>query len=232
MDGRIYDEAYYSTTYRNYFRQNPAHKLEFYRSVVERYTTPRRPSRVLDIGCGLGGFLACLRQSDPERNRWDLTGVDVSEFAIATNASTYPEEEFKACSAEHISELGKTFDLITAFDVLEHLQWPDEAASAIGSCLTDDGTLVLVVPVYDGPLGPIVKLLDKDETHVQLRSRQWWLDWANEHFTVTSWLGVFRMLTPWHQYVHLPTRALRRIAPAILIIARKTDSAQTPPTDG
>jgi hypothetical protein len=56
---------------------------------------------------------------------------------------------------------------------------------------------------------------------VQLQSRRWWLDWTNKHFTVTSWLGIFRTLTPWHQYVHLPTRALRRVAPAILITARK-----------
>jgi SAM-dependent methyltransferase len=221
VDGGIYGEAYYSTTYRNYLRQNPPHKLEFYRSIVEGHTPLRGPTRVLDIGCGLGGFLACLRRSDPERTRWDLTGVDVSEFAIATNTSTFPDEAFEACAAENISELGKTFDVITAFDVLEHLVWPDSAASAITSCLIDSGTLILVVPVYDGPLGPVVKLLDNDQSHVQLRSRQWWLDWTNTHFTVTGWQGIFRMLMPWHQYVHLPTRTLRRVAPAILITAKK-----------
>ncbi|HUP16932.1 MAG TPA: methyltransferase domain-containing protein [Acidimicrobiia bacterium] len=221
MEGETYDETYYSATYRDYFRQNPTHKLEFYRSVVEQHSPSRRPTRVLDIGCGLGGFLGGLRQRDPERNRWDLTGVDVSEFAISTNTSTYPDEKFKACAAEDISDLGTAFDVITAFDILEHLQWPDRAASAISSCLTDDGTLVLVVPVYDGPLGPVVRLLDNDQSHVQLQSRQWWLDWTNTHFTVTSWFGIFRMLTPWHQYLHIPTKRLRRVAPAILITARK-----------
>jgi 2-polyprenyl-3-methyl-5-hydroxy-6-metoxy-1,4-benzoquinol methylase len=221
VDGESYGEAYYSTIYRNYFRQNPAHKLEFYRSIVEGHTPLRRPTRILDVGCGLGGFLACLRRSDPERTRWDLTGVDVSQFAIATNTSKFPDEAFEACAAENILELGKTFDVITAFDVLEHLDSPDSAASAIASCLSDHGSLVLVVPVYDGPLGPIVRLLDNDESHVQLQSRQWWLHWISKHFEVTGWQGIFRMLMPWGQYVHLPTHVLRRVSPAVLITARK-----------
>lgn len=220
-NGEVYGEMYYSTTYRDYHRQNPPRKLEFYRSIVEQHTPLGRPTRVLDIGCGLGGFIACLRASDPARTRFDLTGVDVSEFAIATNSAKFPNETFEVCGAEHISDLGKTFDVATAFDVLEHLDSPGEAALSISRCLTSEGILVLVVPVYDGPLGPVVKLLDHDESHVQLQSRRWWLDWTNKHFTVTSWLGIFRTLTPWHQYVHLPTRALRRVAPAILITARK-----------
>jgi len=221
MDGEMYGEAYYSTTYRDYFRQNPATKLDFYRSVVEHHSPSRRPTRVLDIGCGLGGFLACLRASDPERTRFDLAGVDVSAFAIAANAATFPEETFSVCAAEGVGDLGQTFDVVTAFDVLEHLLRPDEAASAIASSLAPDGAFMLVVPVYDGPLGPVVRLLDNDQTHVQIRSRRWWLDWTNTHFTVTSWQGIFRMLAPWHRYVHLPTQIFRRVAPAILITARK-----------
>lgn len=221
LDENFYGETYYSTTYRDYFRQNPAHKLEFYRSVVEQHRPLRLPIRVLDIGCGLGGFLACLRDSDPDRKQFALTGVDVSEFAITTNESQFPDEGFKVCPAERVTDLGQTFDVVTAFDVLEHLDHPDKAAAAISSCLAQDGLFALVVPVYDGLLGHMVRLLDKDESHVQLRSRQWWIDWTRTHFNITGWLGIFRMLTPWHQYIHLPTRFLRQVAPAILITATR-----------
>ena len=221
MEGETYGEAYYSSTYRDYFRQNPAHKLGFFRSVVEQHSPSRRPTRVLDIGCGLAGFLACLRSSDPSRSRFDLTGVDVSEYAITTNAATFPDETFNVCAAERVGDLGKTFDVVTAFDVLEHLHRPDEAASAITSSLAPDGAAILVVPVYDGPLGPVVKFLDHDESHVQLQSRKWWLDWTSTHFTVTGWQGIFRMLTPWGYYVHLPSLAMRRFAPAVMITAAR-----------
>jgi SAM-dependent methyltransferase len=221
LGGETYGEAYFATTYRDYLRQNPARKLEFYRSVVTKNMPPKTQIRVLDIGCGMGGFLGCLRESDPERRRFSLTGLDVSEYAIAACTTRLPEETFKVASTDEIASLGEQFEVVTAFDVLEHLPNPDETALAIADHLTDDGTLTLVVPVYDGPLGPIVKLLDKDSSHVQLRSREWWLDWTSTHFTVTDWQGIFRMLTPWHQYVHIPTKTLRRVAPAILITARK-----------
>ena len=48
-----------------------------------------------------------------------------------------------------------------------------------------------------------------------------WGNATGRHFIITGWIGIFRTLTPWHQYVHLPTRALRGVAPAILITARK-----------
>lgn len=226
---KIYGEDYYSTTYRDYFRQNPAPKLEFYRSIVEREVPPDRPLRVLDIGCGLGGFLACLRERDPGRKMLDLTGVDVSEFAVRTNTANYPGETFAVCPAENVADIGQTFDVVTAFDILEHLPDPDRVADAISHCLSPDGTLTFVVPVYDGPLGSLVKLLDRDESHVQLRSRHWWLDWAGRHFDVTGWLGIFRILTPWNQYIHQPTKVFRRVAPAILITAKRptADNATT-----
>ncbi len=221
LGGETYGEAYFASTYRDYLRQNPARKLLYYRSVVTQHMPPNAQIRILDIGCGMGGFLECLRASDPERRRLTLTGVDVSEYAIGACTTRLPNETFKVTSSDQIADLDDQFEVVTAFDVLEHLPNPEGTAAAISDRLTDDGTLTLVVPVYDGPLGPIVRLLDKDHSHVQLRSRDWWLDWTSAHFTVTGWEGIFRMLTPWHQYVHIPTKMLRRVAPAILITARK-----------
>ena len=224
VGGENYGEAYFATTYRDYLRQNPARKLDFYRSVVERHMPEKVPIRVLDVGCGMGGFLACLRASDPKRSRLILTGADVSEYAIAACSKRLPGESFIVAPSDDLADLNQTFEVVTAFDVLEHLPHPDATAAAISSCLTPEGTVTIVVPVYDGPLGPFVRLLDNDRSHVQLRSRQWWLHWTGTHFTVTGWQGIFRTLTPWRQYVHLPTRALRRIAPAILITASKRPS--------
>jgi hypothetical protein len=82
---------------------------------------------------------------------------------------------------------------------------------------------VFVVPVYDGPLGPVVRMLDGDPTHVHKESRDFWLDWAGERFVIQEWCGVFRYLLPRGPYINWPTQALRRIAPAIAVVVRNKD---------
>ena len=86
--------------------------------------------------------------------------------------------------------------------------------------LTPGGIFLFVVPVYDGPMGPIIRTLDRDPTHVHKRSRAWWLELISRKFEVTSWTGIFRYLAGGRFYLHLPTRALRQVAPAIAIVGK------------
>ena len=77
-----------------------------------------------------------------------------------------------------------------------------------------------MVPVYDGLSGPIVRLLDRDPTHVHKQSRHDWLAWAGRHFNVLEWEGVIRYLLPGGHYLNVPSRALRAHTPAILVACR------------
>jgi SAM-dependent methyltransferase len=112
------------------------------------------------------------------------------------------------------------FDGIVAFDVLEHVPALDEAARYVVESLRPDGVFVFVVPVYDGPLGPVIRLLDRDPTHVHKRSRQWWMEWASRSFEVVSWTGILRYLVLPSYYLHVPSRAIRNFAPAIAVVAK------------
>jgi hypothetical protein len=80
---------------------------------------------------------------------------------------------------------------------------------------------VFVVPVYDGPLGWLVRRLDKDPTHVHKMPRNFWLEWAARTFEVVEWLGTYRYLTPLGVYVHFASRRLRRWSPAVAVAARR-----------
>ncbi len=78
----------------------------------------------------------------------------------------------------------------------------------------------MVVPVYDGPLGPLVNALDKDTTHVHRRGRRFWLEtMAQQGLVVRRWRGAFRYQVGRFAYLHHPTRLLRSIAPAIFVLA-------------
>lgn len=205
--------GYYQDVYRDYDRQNPPYKMAFYRSLVERVVPRSSPARILDIGCAFGRFLSSLNPA------WRRCGVDVNALAIETARQAVPDAAFSVSSGTTIPFDG-LFDVIVAFDVIEHIASLEEVAAAVRSKLTPTGCFVFVVPVYDGPTGPIITLLDRDPTHVHKQSRRFWLDWTAANFQLVDWSGVLRYLLPWGHYLHAPTKTLRWATPAIAVIAR------------
>ncbi len=209
----VYEEEYFARNYRNYARQNPPSKLEFYRRLIDGATPQRPQRRILDIGCAFGAFLASLDDS------WKLFGLDPSQYAIHEAQKRLPQATLQTGSAIAIPYAGP-FDAIVSFDCLEHVDDLDAVRSGIAERLADDGAFVFVVPVYDGPTGPVIRLLDRDPTHVHKRERWFWIEWARQAFEVVNWWGAYRYLLPGGFYVHLPTRRFRRWTPAIAVVAK------------
>jgi SAM-dependent methyltransferase len=208
-----FDESYYETVYRNYERQNPSRKLAFYRRLVERQLRAAGNPRVLDLGCAFGFFLAALD------SRFRKYGVDASEHAIRQAKSRLPGAGLAIgdCAAPPFRG---PFDAITAFDVMEHIPDLERVWEFAGRALAPGGVLVFAVPVYDGPLGPLVHRLDRDPTHVHKQSRRWWLDKASARFEVIAWTGILRYLAAPCCYLHVPSTVIRSFSPAIAVVAR------------
>jgi SAM-dependent methyltransferase len=209
-----FDEHYYTTVYRDYSRQNPPAKLNFYRGLLERHLGPDRRPAVLDVGCAFGSFLSAMPKE------WDRHGIEVNAFAVERAREKLPEIRF-ACSTLEESPFRGPFDAITAFDVVEHIPDIERTREAVREMLKPGGIFVFVVPVYDGPLGWVVHALDKDPTHLHKTRRDFWLSWARKSFDVLEWRGAFRYMTPFGKYLHFPTRALRQWSPAIAIVAKR-----------
>ncbi|MBI1320634.1 MAG: methyltransferase domain-containing protein [Candidatus Hydrogenedens sp.] len=207
-----YGAEYFGANYRDYAAQNPERKLAFYRALL-REASPQG-GRLLELGCA---FAPLLRSMGPE---WRRFGCDMSAHALAEARRADPGAGYAAASGEALPYAGP-FDAIAACDVLEHIPGIDRAGSEIDRLLRPGGALLFVVPVYDGPTGPIIQVLDKDPTHVHKRARGFWLDWAAERWTVERWLGIYRYLLPGGYYAHWPTRLLRHATPAIAVVARK-----------
>ena len=209
-----FDRAYFEAQYRDYKRQNPPRKLAFYRRLAEMAAGPNPRPRILDIGCAFGLFLSQLD------SRWERFGMDVSEYAILQAREQVPGVRFEVSSAEQ-GVFQSPFDVITAFDVLEHLPRLDTVRSAISSSLVGGGGFVFVVPVYDGPLRPVVRALDRDPTHIHKQSRNFWLTWAGDDFSLRDWWGICRYLLPGGLCLHFPTHSMRRFAPAIACLLQR-----------
>ena len=210
-----FEAEYFARYYRDYKAQNPTRKLDFYLETIERF---QRPTSLLDVGCGLGSFLEHVAS----RRNFQLAGTDVSEFGLSQNQQRMPSVEFRRASAEECAFPANHFDVITAFDVIEHVPDLAKVADAVHQMLRPGGVFCVVVPVYDGLSGPIIQWLDKDPTHVHKWPRRRWLDWASKTgFSVEHWVGMLRYLLPVGYYLHVPTMLMRWHVPAILMVLRR-----------
>ncbi|MDP2973838.1 MAG: class I SAM-dependent methyltransferase, partial [Candidatus Diapherotrites archaeon] len=101
----------------------------------------KQDGTILDIGCALGYFLSFFPEG------FEKHGADISEFAVETAKKNFPAAEFTVNDISAARPFKKQFDVITAFDVLEHVLNLRSALRNIHSMLKDDGVLVVAVPV-------------------------------------------------------------------------------------
>lgn len=95
--------------------------------------------KILDIGCGLGFFMACLK-----RYGWDVTGIDISEWATNFAKEKLGLNVFTGI-IENI-EFNTQFDVITIYHVLEHLSDPLKTLRRITEIIANEGILIIKGP--------------------------------------------------------------------------------------
>lgn len=100
---------------------------------------------VLEIGCGSGFVLAGIRQVLPEAV---LVGAEVYSSGLAYAAQRIgPPSEFLQMDARALPYT-EAFDLIGAFDVLEHIDEHETAIAEIARALKPGGGLLITVPQH------------------------------------------------------------------------------------
>lgn len=105
----------------------------------ERAGLPLRS--VLDVGCGNGAYLAWLRAHAPEARRHgiELDPGRSAEARAADPEATIHEGDALAC----LDALGDGFDLVTLWDVFEHVHAPGRLLDALASKLAPGGWIFL-----------------------------------------------------------------------------------------
>jgi 2-polyprenyl-3-methyl-5-hydroxy-6-metoxy-1,4-benzoquinol methylase len=94
--------------------------------------------RLLDVGCALGFFveLAC-------RHGFDAYGFDPSSYAVQEARRLVGESKIKEGTIFSVVYPEKSFDVITLFDVFEHLEDPGKDIEKLSKFLKDDGIIVI-----------------------------------------------------------------------------------------
>ena len=105
-----------------------------------RRVTDRRP-RILDVGCGTGANLLMLSEYG------DAEGVDISKDALAF-CRERGLDKVKLGAGEKLPYDDGTFDSVTAFDVVEHMDDDLAGLREMRRVLRPGGRVLLFVPTF------------------------------------------------------------------------------------
>jgi 2-polyprenyl-3-methyl-5-hydroxy-6-metoxy-1,4-benzoquinol methylase len=130
---------------------SPWHRL------IRRWLDPRRDltgRRVLEIGCGRGGFacwLAGHRPLDLVAADFSATAVEMGErFATDSGISGI---SWKVANIQDLSQFGSEFDTVFSCETIEHVPQPPVAVRELARVLKPGGRLYLTTPNYLGTMG-------------------------------------------------------------------------------
>lgn len=99
-----------------------------------------RSASLLDVGCGPGAGLEAARSLG-----YDAWGLDMSETAVKVASSRHPDRVRLGTLSDRLFPRG-FFDVITLFDVIEHVYDPRALAVDLAWHLAPEGRLVVATP--------------------------------------------------------------------------------------
>lgn len=144
-------------------------KLEW----VTRFSPPG--GRLLDVGANVGLFVG------EARSRYDAVGIEPSAAAVrAAKASGWGSVEVGSIYDAPQAFL-RRFDVITLFDVIEHLDDPRRALEQCRRCLAPGGRLFLTTP-------------NSGSATARLLGARWYHLDLTQHISVFSARNVTRLL--------------------------------------
>lgn len=144
-------EAYYPDDYEPHVGSQKQglgwlRRLDYNYGIEKRHRAIRRhveTGSMLDVGCGTGAFLDGMRE-----HGWEVEGIEPG-----VRASSYASEEFGLKVQNTTLEVAKlkpaSLDLVTMWNVLEHLSDPLQGLRRIREALRPGGLLVVAIPNLD-----------------------------------------------------------------------------------
>jgi 2-polyprenyl-3-methyl-5-hydroxy-6-metoxy-1,4-benzoquinol methylase len=131
--------------------------------------------RWLDVGCGSGAFLLKVR----ERVGCEVVGLDIAQEAVEVARAAGLDAHVG--TLETLAPSLDSFDVVSGWWYLEHVENPREVVDRIRGLLRDDGLCILAVPNVASPIAGL------------FRTRWYHLD-APRHLTLWSPRTMRRLL--------------------------------------
>jgi SAM-dependent methyltransferase len=134
-----YDADYYKTIATAGETSAPK-RWQKQRARISRY---KQKGTILDIGCSSGGFLGTMK-----REGWKLYGIEIAAI-MAERARSRTGAEVFVGDALDAPFPPQSFDVVTCFDVLEHLNQPRQFLAKVLEWLKSGGVFYTMLPNID-----------------------------------------------------------------------------------
>jgi 2-polyprenyl-3-methyl-5-hydroxy-6-metoxy-1,4-benzoquinol methylase len=134
-----YESGYHSDFIE---RDMKADTLERYEALLKELGSMAPGRRLLDIGCGAGGFLNFARSLG-----WSVSGIDGSQAAVQHALNAYRLDATVADLNRHELQPGD-YDVIWSFHVIEHLSDPLHLIRSAAAALVPNGLIFIGTPFY------------------------------------------------------------------------------------
>lgn len=126
---------YHLEKYHWWFQSKSALIVHIIQNLNEKYDV------ILDAGCGTGQNLLFLKRFG------NCFGCDVVGAAL-TFCKKNELDNLAQCNLRNMCFKPQTFNLITSFDVIEHVEDPEMVLAEFRSILKDNGKIIVTVPAF------------------------------------------------------------------------------------
>ena len=139
---RLYDEQYFTggrerNAYADYQRDKPYIVKNFQKFLIA-IQKERLTGKLLDVGCATGFFVELALS-----HGYDAYGIDPSAFAAQKARELVGKKRISVGTLDTLQIPPHSYDIITLFDVFEHLNNPLETLTRIKKLLRPNGILVI-----------------------------------------------------------------------------------------
>jgi 2-polyprenyl-3-methyl-5-hydroxy-6-metoxy-1,4-benzoquinol methylase len=130
--------------------------------IMQAIQSMPKDGSVLDLGCGNGAMLAEIRK----HGSWKLRGVESSESAVSMARGAGFDVMLADATADLLTLYDKkSFDLIIAVEVIEHVYDPRGLLRQAHALLRPKGRVLLTTPYHGYLKNVLVALAGKHDSH-------------------------------------------------------------------
>lgn len=119
--------------------------IKRYNEILDEFEKYRKTNRIIDVGCGIGYFLEVAKERG-----WEVYGTEYTDQAIEICEGKNISMEQGALDPNNYPS--EYFDIITSFEVLEHINNPQEELASFYKILRKGGLVYFTTPNFNSLL--------------------------------------------------------------------------------